>query len=83
MMVYAGLAGSGVLGVIAGGGGAADLKANPAIMEQFITPIAAFAGLLIIGVVAGGLTYIATYFQKKPPASRDNNNIDMEKIGSI
>nr|WP_294806010.1 hypothetical protein [uncultured Nitrososphaera sp.] len=83
MMVYAGLAGSGVLGVIAGDGGAAGLKANPAIMEQFITPIAAFAGLLIIGVVAGGLAYITTYFQKKPPASRDNNSIDMEKIGSI
>ena len=83
MMVYAGLAGSGVLGVIAGGGGAAGLKENLAIMEQFITPIAAFAGLLIIGVVAGGLAYITTYFQKKPPASRDNNSIDMEKIGSI
>ena len=83
MMVYAGLAGSGVLGVIAGGGGAAGLKENLAIMEQFITPIAAFAGLLIIGVVAGGLAYITTYFQKKPPASRDSNSIDMEKIGNI
>jgi hypothetical protein len=83
MMVYAGLAGSGVLGVIASGGTtAAGLKENPAIMEQFITPIAAFAGLLIIGVVAGGLAYIATYFQKSS-ASYSNNNIDMEKIGSL
>ncbi|MEO9364045.1 MAG: hypothetical protein ABI348_09110 [Nitrososphaera sp.] len=82
MMVYAGLAGSGVLGVIASGGGTAGLRENPAIMEQFIAPIAAFAGLLMAGVVAGGLAYIATYFQK-PSAPRNNNSIDMEKIGSV
>ncbi|AIF82816.1 hypothetical protein NTE_00738 [Candidatus Nitrososphaera evergladensis SR1] len=85
MMVYAGLAGSGVLGMIAGGGGAnAGLTENPAVMDQFIIPIAAFAVLLIIGVIAGGLAYIATYFQKKPSVSYDDsNNIDMEKIGSV
>ncbi|AIC15898.1 hypothetical protein [Nitrososphaera viennensis] len=84
MMVYAGLAGSGVLGVIASSG-ASGLSENPAIMGQFITPIAAFAGLLIIGVVAGGLAYIATYFQSKPTdASHDNDNrSDMAKIGSV
>jgi hypothetical protein len=30
--------------------------------EQFIVPIAAFAGLLIAGVLSGGLVYVTTYF---------------------
>ncbi|MER3407914.1 MAG: hypothetical protein C4292_03890 [Nitrososphaera sp.] len=60
-MVFAGLAGSGMLGVIIAGG---ELQPNPAIMDQFIVPIAAAAGLLNIGVLAGGLAYVSTYLKK-------------------
>ena len=66
-MIFAGLIGSGIFGVITSGGGAsavAKLTSNPAVMVQFIPPIAAFAGLLSVGVIAGGVTYIATYLQK-------------------
>lgn len=63
-MIFAGLAGSGILGVILGGGEAALLQPNAAIMDQFVNPIAAFAGLLSIGVLAGGMAYISTYLQK-------------------
>ena len=66
-MIFAGLSGSGIFGVITSGGGAsavAKLTPNNAIMVQFIPPIAAFAGLLSIGVIAGGVTYIVTYLQK-------------------
>ena len=67
-MIFAGLIGSGILGVISSGGGSASavsqLRPNVAIMVQFITPIAAFAGILSIGVISGGITYILTYLQK-------------------
>jgi hypothetical protein len=63
VMIFAGLAGSGVLGVILG---ATDsLQPNEAIMDQFITPIAIFTVMLSLGLIAGGLTYIATYLQRK------------------
>jgi hypothetical protein len=63
VMIFAGLAGSGVLGVILG---ATDsLQPNEAIMDQFITPIAIFTGVLSLGMIAGGLTYITTYLQRK------------------
>ncbi|HEV8405883.1 MAG TPA: hypothetical protein VGQ13_08255 [Nitrososphaera sp.] len=60
-MVFAGLAGSGVLGVILGSD---SLQPNAAIMEPFVPIIAAFTGLLSIGVFAGGLAYITTYLRK-------------------
>lgn len=66
-MIFAGLIGSGIFSVITNGGSSsavAKLTSNPAVMVQFIAPISAFAGLLSIGVVAGGITYIATYLQK-------------------
>jgi hypothetical protein len=33
-------------------------------MVQFIPPISAFAGLLSVGVISGGIAYITTYLQK-------------------
>jgi hypothetical protein len=62
-MIFAGLAGSGIINAILGGSNPA-LQPNIAIMEQFINPIAAFAGLLSMGVLAGGIAYITTYLQK-------------------
>jgi hypothetical protein len=63
-MIFAGLIGSGILAVIISGGSASPTP-NNAIMVQFIPPIASFAAILSIGVIAGGITYIATYLQKK------------------
>ena len=70
-MIFAGLIGSGILGVIISGGGSSasaisQLKPNVAIMVQFITPISAFAGILSTGVISGGITYILTYLQRAP-----------------
>ena len=67
-MIFAGLIGSGILAVITSGGSASvvsKLIPNNAIMVQFIPPIASFAAILSIGVIAGGITYIATYLAKK------------------
>lgn len=61
-MIFAGLAGSGVLDAIIAG--SHELRPNPAIMDQFIAPIAAAAGLLSTGVLAGGLAYVSTYLKK-------------------
>ena len=66
-MVFAGLVGSGILSVITGGASASSisqLQPNVGVMVQFIPPISAFAGLLSIGVLSGGITYIITYLQK-------------------
>ena len=64
-MIFAGLIGSGILDVITSGD-SGRLQPNNTAMDQFILPIAGFAGLLSIGVLAGGLAYIATYLQKSP-----------------
>src|SRR5207253_9423993 len=66
-MIFAGLIGSGIFSVITNGGSSlavTKLTANPSVMIQFIPPIAAFAGLLRLGVIAGGITYIATYLER-------------------
>ena len=65
--VYAEIIGSGIFSLIANGGSSsavARLTSNPAVMVQFIPPIAAFAGLRSLGVMAGGISYISTYLQK-------------------
>lgn len=67
VMIYAGLSGSGILDIVLNGttsGFGSTINSNVDIMVQFIVPIAGFAGLLSIGVIAGGLTYIMTFFQK-------------------
>jgi hypothetical protein len=63
VMLFAGLAGSGILSFILGRTG--SLQPNTAIMDQFVPLIATFTGLISIGLLAGGLTYISTYLQRK------------------
>lgn len=62
-MILAGLMGSGALDLILSGG-TTELHQNLAILDQFIPPIATFAGVLSIGVIVGGISYVSTYLQK-------------------
>ena len=64
IMIFAGLAGSGVLGIIVGGSD--TLQENTAITDQFIAPIATFTGVLSIGVISGGLAFVMSYLRKLP-----------------
>ena len=65
-MIFAGLIGSGIFSVITSGtsSSVSQLQQNVGVMVQFIPPISAFAGLLSLGVISGGITYITTYLQK-------------------
>jgi hypothetical protein len=63
-MLFAGLAGSGILGVVVGGSD--SLQENTVIMDQFIAPIATFTGVLSIGLVSRGLAYVMTYLRSFP-----------------
>jgi hypothetical protein len=57
-MVYAGLVGSGIIGIImSGGNNAVELKPNTQVLEQFIIPISIFAVILVIGLIAGGQVF--------------------------
>jgi len=60
-MMFAGLVGSGIFAVISSGGIAAQLKPNTEATSQFILPIAAFAAVLVIGTIAGGIVFITNY----------------------
>jgi hypothetical protein len=64
----AGLIGSGVIGTILSGGNITELKPNTQILEQFIIPISIFAGVLVIGLIAGGLTFLLNYLGYKKKA---------------
>jgi hypothetical protein len=68
-MILAGLMGSGALDLILNAGNV-ELHQNLAIMDQFITPIATFAGVLSIGVIVGGISYISSYLQKNNIADK-------------
>src|ERR687888_1222827 len=60
-MIFARSMGSGILLVITSGASSSSvsqLQPNIGIMVQFIPPISAFAGLLSIGVLSGGIAYI-------------------------
>jgi hypothetical protein len=61
LMVFGGLAGSGVLLVFSEGKLG---KENIAIMDSFIAPIASFIAILAIGVICGGIGYILAYMSK-------------------
>jgi len=60
-MIFAGLAGSGVLSLFTEG---ALGRQDPAIMDSFIEPIGAFVGLLGIGVICCGIVFIIAYTRK-------------------
>ena len=66
-IAYAGLIGSGVIGTILSGGNITELKPNTQILEQFIIPVSVFAAVLVIGLIAGGLTFLLNYlrYEKK------------------
>jgi hypothetical protein len=61
-MIFAGLAGSGVLSLFTEGKVG---KQDSAIMDSFIEPIGVFVALLGIGVVCGGLAFITAYIKKE------------------
>jgi hypothetical protein len=71
-MIFAGVVGSGILGVITSDGIATQLKPNTEAMAQFILPIAAFATALVVGAIAGGIVFITNYFGEN--GSRDRIN---------
>src|SRR5918994_839676 len=73
-IAYAGLIGSGVIGTILSGGNITELKPNTQIMEQFIIPISIFAAVLVIGLIAGGLSFLLNYLGYK----KKNTNTIME-----
>jgi hypothetical protein len=61
LMIFAGLAGSGVLSLfIEGELGNEDV----AILTSFIPPIAFFIVILSVGVICGGIAYLTTYRSK-------------------
>ena len=76
-IIYAGLAGSGIIDlIIINGHTSTTTMDNPtqntAIMSEFVLPIAAFSGLLITGAIVGTIVYFATYFQN--PLHLDKRN---------
>jgi len=71
-MIFAGVVGSGILGVITSDGIATQLKPNTEAMAQFILPIAAFATVLVVGAIAGGIVFITNYFGENSSQDRIN-----------
>lgn len=61
LMIFAGLAGSGVLSIFSEGRLG---KENVAIMDSFVPAIGLFIGILAIGVICGGMGYILAYKKK-------------------
>jgi hypothetical protein len=75
LMIFAGLAGSGILSVFTVGNIG---QQNIEIMNSFITPIAISIGILSVGVIAGGITYIRTYFYGNK-MEKNNQSINPEE----
>jgi hypothetical protein len=74
-MIFAGLVGSGIFAVISNGGIATQLKPNTEAMAQFILPIAAFAAVLVIGTIAGGIVFITNYLGENSSEDRINSKL--------
>ncbi|MDQ3902980.1 MAG: hypothetical protein M3247_04895 [Thermoproteota archaeon] len=71
-MIFAGVVGSGILAVITSDGIATQLKPNTEAMAQFILPIAAFATVLVVGAIAGGIVFITNYLGENSSRYRIN-----------
>lgn len=84
-LIYAGLLGSGILDIITDVNAATTkLMENSIIMNDFVIPIATFAGILIIGSVAGIITYFTTYFQDPESNKMSKTTAEMlEKGGRL
>jgi hypothetical protein len=50
---------------MSGGNNAVELKPNTQVLEHFIVPISAFAMILVIGLIAGGLTLLLNFVRHK------------------
>lgn len=59
LMIFTGLAGSGISDVFTEGNIG---QQNIEIMNSFIAPITISIGILSVGVISGGITYIKIYF---------------------
>jgi len=64
-MIFAGLIGSGIFGLVVNAGAAAQLKPNTEVMIQFVLPISVFAAVLVVGAIAGGIVFITNYLGVK------------------
>jgi hypothetical protein len=79
-LIYAGLLGSGILDIITDvNAPTPKLRENTAVMNDFVIPIATLGGILIIGAVAGIITYFATYFQDLEHNKRRTTVVVSEK----
>jgi hypothetical protein len=46
------------------------LKPNTQVLEQFIVPISAFAMILVIGLIAGGLTFLLNFMSIRKSSNK-------------
>jgi hypothetical protein len=73
------LAGSGIFDlVISGSTSSNNLNTNTAIMAEFVLPITAFSGLLIMAAVVGTIVYFATYLHNPYLDKRSTKNSSQE-----
>jgi hypothetical protein len=62
LMIFAGLSGSGIISIFTEG---KIGQQNVEILNALIVPISVSIGILSIGVICGGLTYLLTYIKVK------------------
>ena len=73
------LAGSGIFDlVISRSTSSNNLNTNTATMAEFVLPITAFSGLLIMTVVVGTIVYFATYLHNPYLDKRSTKNSSQE-----
>ena len=50
---------------MSGGNNAVELKPNIQVLEQFLIPISIFAAILVMGLFAGGLTFLLSFLGER------------------